>query len=407
MRIVLVLLMMLPLTASAQVIPGQGPPGVMVQLWPPPLQEPILRIDPGMHTATIRRIAVDAACTLVATASLRQDRATVAAAGRKLLRTLRPPIGPGHWGKLVCGRNGARRQLGCCRWPLTLLESCMRSNYVYIFQGATGSILARLGPLRLRILDTSLRRPMGAPHCGYRPIADCMYGRERGLTWRIGGFREGRRFASQRSYGAVFDRSGVLYTVALDGKLRRYAPGYEVKPIWIALRGGKLPTSVAVHPSGDRVAVSYQDTPAVEVYDAATLAWRFSCRYRLSTMATSSQSPGLLTGRGSMRVANSTGAERSQFASGTGRQRSSRENSTVREVPLCTSSRVVTVPLAHTVQPSACLLPTASAGSGRRPCRPTYVASTGKADPSRGRTAAAFSSGLRRGEKPSPLRLGN
>jgi hypothetical protein len=34
-----------------------------------PDQEPVLRIETGMHTAPIRRIGVDAACRLAATAS--------------------------------------------------------------------------------------------------------------------------------------------------------------------------------------------------------------------------------------------------------------------------------------------------------------------------------------------------
>jgi hypothetical protein len=34
-----------------------------------PFQDPILRIDPGMHTAPIKGIGVDAACTLLATGS--------------------------------------------------------------------------------------------------------------------------------------------------------------------------------------------------------------------------------------------------------------------------------------------------------------------------------------------------
>ena len=64
--------------------------------------------------------------------------------------------------------------------------------------------------------------------------------------------------------------------MATDGKLRRYAPGLRGRPAWVATRGGKRPFSVAVHPSGDSVAVGYDDTTAVEVYDAATLAWRFA-----------------------------------------------------------------------------------------------------------------------------------
>ena len=34
-----------------------------------PDQRPMLRIEPGMHTAAIKRIGVDAACTLMATGS--------------------------------------------------------------------------------------------------------------------------------------------------------------------------------------------------------------------------------------------------------------------------------------------------------------------------------------------------
>ena len=65
----------------------------------PPSQEPILRIEPGMHTAVIRSISVDAGCTLMATGS--QDKTVrlwslldTASGTPGLLRTLRPPIGP-------------------------------------------------------------------------------------------------------------------------------------------------------------------------------------------------------------------------------------------------------------------------------------------------------------------------
>ena len=52
------------------------------------------------------------------------------------------------------------------------------------------------------------------------------------------------------------------------------------RPTWAAVRGGRNPYSVAVHPSGDRVAVSYQDNPNVEVYDARTLSWLHSADTR-------------------------------------------------------------------------------------------------------------------------------
>ena len=70
-----------------------------------PDQRPMLRIEPGMHTATIKRIGVDAACTLMVTGS--DDKTArlwaLPEGGRgapELLRTLRVPIGEGNEGKV-------------------------------------------------------------------------------------------------------------------------------------------------------------------------------------------------------------------------------------------------------------------------------------------------------------------
>ena len=70
-----------------------------------PPTDPILRIEPGMHTAPLFGIDVDRNCRLMATSS---DDKTVRLwsltdiqnGAPKLLRTLRPPIGPGNDGKL-------------------------------------------------------------------------------------------------------------------------------------------------------------------------------------------------------------------------------------------------------------------------------------------------------------------
>ena len=68
-----------------------------------PDQRPMLRIEPGMHTAQIKRIGVNAACTLMVTGS--RDKTArlwvLPEGGRgeaKLLRTLRVPIGEGNDG---------------------------------------------------------------------------------------------------------------------------------------------------------------------------------------------------------------------------------------------------------------------------------------------------------------------
>ena len=70
-----------------------------------PDQRPLLRIEPGMHTAQITRIGVDAACTLMVTGSDdKTARLWALPQGRRakpeLLRTLRVPIGEGNGGKV-------------------------------------------------------------------------------------------------------------------------------------------------------------------------------------------------------------------------------------------------------------------------------------------------------------------
>ena len=87
-----------------------------------PDQRPMLRIEPGMHTAPILRIGVDAACTLMATGSddktarlwaLPEGGSGEARATRYLTRAHRR----GHDGKVYAGRcrrtaNGWRRAAG-------------------------------------------------------------------------------------------------------------------------------------------------------------------------------------------------------------------------------------------------------------------------------------------------------
>ena len=70
-----------------------------------PDQRPMLRIEPGMHTARISRIAVDAACTLMVTGSETRQRGygrspKDGAEARTLLRTFRVPIGDGNEGEI-------------------------------------------------------------------------------------------------------------------------------------------------------------------------------------------------------------------------------------------------------------------------------------------------------------------
>src|SRR5262249_7767920 len=71
-------------------------PAAMAQLY----EQPMLIVDPGMHTAPIRSVDVDAAGRLAVTGSLDKTVRVWSLTDGKLLQTIRMPAGPGHIGKI-------------------------------------------------------------------------------------------------------------------------------------------------------------------------------------------------------------------------------------------------------------------------------------------------------------------
>jgi len=240
----------------------------------PPSQEPQLRIDPGMHTTVIRRIGVNTSCTLLATGSRDKTVRLWGVPDGKLISTLRPPIGrdEGKVEAVAMAPDGSWVAVG----GSDAAYSAVKAHFVSIFQVSTGRVMTRLGPLPNITYQLAV-----SPDGQY--LAAMLWGQ--GLRvwqmtaagpadWRL--VTEDKDYGGKESYGAAFDGTGTLYTVAYDGKLRRYAPGFASKPAAVATRGGKEPYSVAVHPSGNRIAIGFNDTSVVEVYDAASLDWRFA-----------------------------------------------------------------------------------------------------------------------------------
>lgn len=238
---------------------------------PAPPEGPILRIDPGMHAADINRVGADAGCTLLATGSVDKTVRLWRLPEGKLLRVLRLPIGPGYGGRvhaLAIAPDASWIAAG--GWDAAFPS--MRANFVYIFDPATGTISARLGPLENSIVHLAAspdgRYLAATLHSG----GGVRVWEKTGANWKL--VMEDKNYGNKDSMGAAFDRAGVLYTIADDGKLRRYSPGYKSSPTWVKDRENTPPSSVAV--ISDRVAVGYEQVRSVQVYDAATLKWRFT-----------------------------------------------------------------------------------------------------------------------------------
>jgi WD40 repeat protein len=246
---------------------------VSTQAQPP--TQPSLRIETGMHTATIRRIATDAANRWLVTASddktarvweLAADRSSA-----RLVRVLRPPSGAGNEGKLYAvalSPDGQTIAVG--GWTGYEWE---KQHSIYLFERASGRLVRRLPGLPNVVLHLVfapdgryLAATLGAG-AGVR-VYDT-------ASWRLAG--EEREYGAD-SYGVDFDAAGRLVTSCWDGFLRLYARpaggGLQLLAK-VQTTGGKQPYSVKFAPTtsgeSERVAVGFDDTTAVEVHAGRAL----------------------------------------------------------------------------------------------------------------------------------------
>lgn len=236
-----------------------------------PSAAPVLRLETGMHTANITRIAVDRAGRLLVTASHDKTARVWDIATGKLLRVLRVPIGAGDEGKLYAvaltpdGGTVAVSGYTGFEWDKTIS--------IYLFDASSGRMTRRIGNL-----------PEVVYHLAFAPD-----GKRLAATLGSGGVRvfdisDGRQIGVDSDYGnlslgADFDADGKrLVTSCFDGFIRLYAvTANELKFVAKrAVSGGKEPSSVKFAPDGKRIAVGFYDSTAVNVLSSADLSLEFA-----------------------------------------------------------------------------------------------------------------------------------
>jgi WD40 repeat protein len=231
-----------------------------------PSQDPILRIETGMHTAKIWRIAVDAQCSLAATGSDDKTVRLWSLPAGQLLRTQRLPIGDGHLGKVFAvavSPDGKRVAAG--GWNAFYGVGNPNSRHaIYLFDSATGTQVQHIGSF-----DNVLLHLAFSPD-GKRLAVSLGTEGVRVLDVETGAELMADRDYRERSNGIAFGPDGALYAVAHEGFVLRYGPDLK-RTAKVQTLGGKEPFSVAVHPQGDRIAIGYDDRPAVDILDAKTL----------------------------------------------------------------------------------------------------------------------------------------
>ena len=228
-----------------------------------PDQSPVLRIETGMHTARVGRIGVDASCRLMVTGSHDKTVRLWALPDGTLQQTIRPPIGPDNGGQVFAvalSSNG--RFLAFGGWDAALDKEQGMGLY---FRDLVSHTTRRLGNFDNVMLYVTMsfdgtRVALGLHGTSGIRVVDVATGRELLADHNYG----------NDVYGLAFARDGSLYTSSYDGFLRRYDRNLRVTGK-IRAPDGKQPQSVAVDPDGRRVAVSYNDTAAVSIFEAVSL----------------------------------------------------------------------------------------------------------------------------------------
>jgi len=232
-----------------------------------PDQAPVLRIETGMHVAQLSAIGVDAQCRIAATGSDDKTVRLWSMPSGKLLRVQRLPIDDGDGGKVsavAVSPDG--------RWIAAGLDDAHfridGKRGVYLFDAATGANVTRIGAI-----DDAMAIGLAFSPDGRRLAAATYRGGVRVFDLATGALAMRDQPAPRSSaYGVAWAADGTLFAAGDGGAVTRYAANLR-RVGRIKAPRAQQPYSVAVDPSGRRLAVSYADAPAVDLFDARDLRW--------------------------------------------------------------------------------------------------------------------------------------
>jgi WD40 repeat protein len=232
---------------------------------------PSLAVDPGMHTARLRSMAVDAEGRFAITGGSDSTVRIWSATDGKLLRTVWIPVGPDPVGDIYAvaiSPDGSTVAVG--GWT----ERRNAGTVIYLFDRNSGALIGRIDadlPNVVSFLTFSLDGRYLAATVGSNGLR--VFDRDK--DWREA-FRDDRY--GDQSYGATFARDGHLATTAYDGLIRLYqydpnndSPKFRRVGEPVRAPSGNLPFGAAFSPDGKRLAIGYHDVAAVDVLDGVTL----------------------------------------------------------------------------------------------------------------------------------------
>ena len=243
---------------------------VLVFLSPPTLAmlsaDPLLRVETGMHTASVRALEVDQSAGVFFTAS---DDKTVRAwslSDGRLVDTLRVPAGAGDEGRLYAlAVSPQGRWLATAGATQAVTEG--RGNYhIYLFDRDSQELSAFIASL-----------PDVVNHLCFSPDGGFLAATLGSGGMRVWSAGDWQLVASDQAYegashGCAFSPQGQLVTTSLDGHVRLYDSASFGLLAKRRMSVGDEPFGAAFAPAGDRIAIGYADTPKVSLLSAQDLS---------------------------------------------------------------------------------------------------------------------------------------
>jgi WD40 repeat protein len=238
---------------------------------PAPASQPFLRIETGMHTAMITRIAVDKEERFLVTASLDKTARVWDLKNGKLLQVLRPPIGEGDEGKLYAvamSPDGKEVALG----GFTGKDDGLGNFYIYFFDTATWHLKRQIGKLGIVAIDHLVYSSDG------KYLAVALWGANGIRVYSTANLQEVFRDSDygSDSYGLDFANDGRLVSSSYDGFIRLYDARFKLPPKKAPAPGGKEPFAVRFSPDGKKIAVGFNDSSKVAVLSGDDLSFSYA-----------------------------------------------------------------------------------------------------------------------------------
>jgi WD40 repeat protein len=215
-------------------------------------EEPILRMEIGMHSAWITSIGIDAQNQFIITGSHDKTVRLWELSTGRLVRIFRPPIGEGSVGMILDVAFSPDGKTVACGG---LTKSQNEESYsIYFFDRDSGNLVHRIAGLRAYIT-----------HFAYSKDGKFLVvGMGKGGGIRI--YRTSDYFIAgedsdygESIHGVDFDWEGRLVTISYDGFIRLYRDDFKLINKRKAPEGFR-PSSVRFSPDGSSIAVSFYDS---------------------------------------------------------------------------------------------------------------------------------------------------